>query len=238
MRVLIAAPRKSGNTLLRCLLAAAYGLDSVGSRDAPPGDDLSTIENWLGALPDDTVFHTDYDYSRELDALASRHRITLVAIVRHPFDSFVSTFDVAQHRRRKGKHRSEVPEQPGELSGRAIDDERVLAYLAGEFADEIAWLINWHDSGTPIVRLERLETDPAGALTELAAILGPLSTKQIARAVAVCSQANVIYSPPGYGRRMAAVPSGAWRDRLSDAHLAILRDRYVTEVSRLGYEVS
>ena len=43
------------------------------------------------------------------------------------------------------------------LAGKALDDPAVMAYLADGFGDEIAWLRSWHDSGQPLVRLERLD---------------------------------------------------------------------------------
>jgi hypothetical protein len=238
MRVLIAAPRKSGNTQLRCLLAAAYGLDAVGSRDAPPGDDPTSFAAWLSGLTENTVFHADCAYSQELADLASRHGVTLVAIIRHPYDAFVAVYDVAQHRQRKARNRAETADAPDRLSGVPIDDERILDYLRTGFADEVAWLTRWHDSGAPVIRLEQLEADPAAALTALAPALGPLTAEQTTRAIATCARDNVIYSPPGYGRRMAPVASGAWRSRLSGTHLAILRDRHAADVARLGYEDS
>ena len=238
MRVLIASPRKTGNAQLHCLLASAYGLELVGARDAPDGADLVAVASWLGDFPDRGVVHTSFRHSPELAMLLAKHGVTVVAVLRHPFDLFVSIHEIAHRRsQKKGRHpESEEPWAP--LAGRALGDPAVLAYLRDGFADEIAWLTEWHDSGAPLLRFELLEADPAGALTELATALGHLDEDAIARAVAVCPAESVVRSSPVRGRRMPAVSSGAWRERLSDVHLAILRDRYGDEIRRLGYELT
>ncbi|MBW3634094.1 MAG: hypothetical protein KY456_13805, partial [Chloroflexi bacterium] len=124
------------------------------------------------------------------------------------------------------------------LEGTELDNPTVLAYLREEFSEEIAWLMNWYDSGVPIVRFEVLEVDPSQVLTGLSADLGPLDGDVVARAVAICPAENLVRSSPIRGRRMPAVSAGAWRERLSDEHLELLRNRYGADVKHLGYELS
>jgi hypothetical protein len=236
MRVLIAAPRKSGSSRLRCLVAAAYGLEPLGSRDVPDWREKAAITAWLGSLPDDVVVQTNYPHSVGLSELASHLDVALVGVLRHPYDLFVAIYEVAQRRERRGKTGPGLPDTWEELKGRLIDGDDVLAFLADGFANEIAWLRGWHDSGAPLVRFEQLESDPAATLTTLGIDLGPLPGDRIARALAGCDQADVIYRHPQQGRRMADIQAGAWRERLSDAHLAILRGRYATAIADLGYE--
>jgi hypothetical protein len=237
MKVVIAAPRKAGNAQLRCLLAAAYGLEAVGSRDTPDATDGAALAAWMRELPEGSIVHTGYAYSPELDALAAAHGVTFVAIVRHPYDLFVSNFEIAQRRAGSDKAaegRFGTLGQPGE---RTLDDPAVLAYLKDGFAGEIAWLRGWQESGAPLVRFEDLEEDEAGTVSALAAGLGPLTAEQVARAVDTCAAPPVYRARPTRGRRMPAAPTGAWRDRLTEEHLAILRERYGEEIRRLGYEV-
>jgi hypothetical protein len=236
MRVVIAAPRKTGNAQLRCLLAAAYGLELVSSRDAPDDTDFSRVASWLGDLPNRSVAHTSYRHTAELETLAAKLGITLVAVLRHPFDLFVSIHEIAQRRSDKKGRQTDAAWAP--LEGTELDNPMVLAYLREGFSEEIAWLMDWYDSGVPIVRFEVLEADPSRALTGLSAHLGPLDGDVVARAVAICPAENLVRSSPIRGRRMPAVSAGAWRERLSDEHIAILRDRYGDDVKRLGYELS
>jgi hypothetical protein len=238
MRVLIAAPRKTGNIQLRCLVASAYGLELVSARDAPDAADFSRVASWLGELPDRSVAHTSYRRSPNLETLAAKLGMTLVAVLRHPFDLFVSIHEIAQRRSDKKGRLTDAAVAWAPLEGTELDDPAVLAYLREGFSEEIAWLLEWYDSGVPIVRYEVLEADPARALTNLSAHLGSLDGDAIARAVAICPAENLVRSSPVRGRRMPAVPAGTWRERLSDDHIAILRDRYGEDTKRLGYELS
>lgn len=237
MRLLIASPRKTGNAQLRCLLASAYGLELIGSRDAPDGSEVTAVESWLGDFPDRRVAHTTFRHSPRLAKIAAEHDVMLVAVIRHPFDLLVSIHEIAQRLSDKKGHHSERKEPWAPLAGRALDDPAVLTYLSDGFSDEISWLKEWHDSGAPLVRFELLEADPAAAVTELATVLGELDEDVIARAVAICPGESMVRSSPVRGRRMPPVPPGTWRSRLSDDQLVILRDRYGDDVRHLGYEL-
>jgi hypothetical protein len=237
MRVLIAAPRKSGSALLRCLLASAYGLQTAGSRDAPDGVDLTAVVAWLAEIPDQCVVSTGFAHSSELAAAAARLEIALVGVLRHPFDLFVSNYDVAQQRATRGKDKHVDPGPWSQLSGRTFEDPELVAYARDGFAEEIAWLQNWQQNGAPIVRYEQLEAEPAVALGELAKRLGDLDDAGIVRAVEMCPRDGLVVSRPFRGRRMAELPSGAWRERLPVALHTTLREQYAEDIERLGYEV-
>jgi hypothetical protein len=237
MRVLIASPRKTGNAQLRCLLGSAYGLELIGSRDAPDGSDMTTVSSWLEDFPDRGVVHTSFPHSPALATLLADHGVSAVAILRHPFDLLVSIHEIAQRRSDKKGSQPREADPWAPLAGRDLGDPAVMAYAIDGFSDEIAWLKGWHDSGVPIVRFEVLEAAPSQALAQLAAALGHLDDDQIARAVEMCPAKNLVWSSPERGRRMPPVPSGAWRERLTATQLAVLRDRYGEDVRGLGYEL-
>ena len=237
MRVLIASPRKTGNAQLRCLLASAYGLESIGSRDAPDGSDIAAVESWLEDFPNRGVAHTSFSYSPELAMLLATHGVSAVAVLRHPFDLLVSIHEIAQRRSAKKGRRLQEADPWAPMAGRDLGDPAVLEYAIDGFSNEIAWLKSWHDSGAPFVRFEMLEAAPSQALTQLAAALGDLAGDHIARAVEMCPAENVIWSSPVLGRRMPPVPSGSWRERLPENQLSILRDHYGDDVRHLGYEL-
>jgi hypothetical protein len=236
MRILIAAPRKAGNAHLRCLLATSYGLVAADPREAPASSDLQQVDAWLSEFPTGSVVNTDFAYAPELAEAARRHDVTLVSILRHPFDLFVSTHDVAQQRAARDRRGVEAAWQP--LVGTALDDPAVLAYASDGFAQEVRWLTDWHESGEASIRFEQLEQDPAAALAGLSQALRALDASEIARAVALCPADNVVHSRPGRGRRMPPLPAGAWRERLPAATLQLLQERYGETVTRLGYEVN
>jgi hypothetical protein len=236
MRVLIACPRKTGNAQLRCLVATAYGLELIGSRDAPDGSDITAIGPWFESFPDRWVAHTSFQHSPELLALLVDHGVSVIAVLRHPFDLLVSIHEIAQRRTSKKGRRLRESDPWEFLAGRDLGDPVVMEYAIDGFADEIEWLKGWHDSGVPLVRFELLEAAPSEALADLARALGHLDENQIARAVETCPAENLIWSSPVLGRRMPPVPAGAWRERLADGQLSILRQRYGDDVRRLGYE--
>jgi hypothetical protein len=236
MRVLIASPRKTGNAQLRCLLASAYGLELVGSRDAPDGSDITAIGSWLEDFPDRGVAHTSFHHSPDLMTLLAGRGVSPVAVLRHPFDLLISIHEIAQRRSSKKGRRLQEADPWAPLADRELSDPAVLEYAIDGFSDEIAWLKGWHESGVPLVRFELLEAAPPQALAHLASALGQLEDDQIARAVTGCPAESLVWSSPVLGRRMPPVPSGAWRERLTDGQLSVLRDRYGEDVRRLGYE--
>ena len=236
MRVLIASPRKTGNAQLRCLLASSYGLELIGSRDAPDGSDITAVSSWLGDFRESGVAHTSFHYSSELVKLLACNGVSVIAVLRHPFDLLISIHEIAQRRSSKKGRRLQDSEPWAPLAGRELGDPAVLEYAIDGFSDEIVWLKGWHESGVPLVRFELLETAPSQVLAHLATSLGQLDDDQITRAVTGCPAETLIWSSPVLGRRMPPVPSGAWRERLTGTQLSVLRDRYGEDVRRLGYE--
>ncbi len=239
MRVLIAAPRKSGSALLRCLLASAYDLHVVATRDAPgaAGDELDV---WLDELPDSTIAGVGFPFSPALASTVDRIGITIVAIMRHPFDLFISNHDVAQQRAARKKDRAGEGDDEllwSRLAGRELDDPEIVSYAKTGFADEIAWLRSWRTSGVPVVDLAQLESNPAATLTALSHHIGALTGEQISHAVTMCPPESVIVSRPFRGRRMPGLPAGVWREQLPASLVEVLRDRYADQVVELGYEV-
>jgi hypothetical protein len=236
MRILFGAPRKSGNAQFRCLLATAYGLQPISPRDAPRGADSLGIAAWISGLPEKSVAGTSYECSPEVVA-AKAHGVTLIGILRHPFDLFVSDFDVAQQRATRNKETAGDAAIWKQLSGHTLEDPDILEYASNGFSDEIAWLQSWQQGANAWVRYERLEADPAAVLADLTSLLGELSPSAISHAVAMCPAENLVVSRPERGRRMEALAAGAWRARLPEALWKLLYDRYEQEVRGLGYEV-
>ena len=238
MRLMIAAPRKTGNTQLRCLLASLYGLELISSRDAPAGADFTEVASWLQELPDRSVTHTSFRHTAQLESFCAENGIRLVAVLRHPFDLFVSIYEIAQRRSNKTERQRAVAVPWASLSGRKLDDPEVLAYLRDGFSDEIAWLKGWHQSGVPVLRFELMQAAPARALAELGTQLGSLDDEAVLRALTVCPAENLVRSSPVRGRRLPTLSAGIWRERLSDDHIAILQERYGDDVRQLGYELT
>lgn len=235
MRVVISAPRKSGGALLRCLLSIAYDL-RMPPAPAPEIDDPATTGTWLTALPEQSVSTCDLPYS-DLAAPAQATGVRLIGVIRHPFDLFVSNYDVAQQRSTRGRHDQEGNRGWNLLSGEDLDSDVALQYAANGFAAEVNTLHDWVRSGSA-VRYEDLVADPASVLTLASRQLELLTEDQIAHAVGLCPAENVVLSRPGRGRRMPALPPDAWRERLPATLLETLRARYGADVTLLGYSPS
>ncbi|MCA9877714.1 MAG: hypothetical protein KC442_08030 [Thermomicrobiales bacterium] len=233
MRVVISAPRKSGGAQLRCLLAMAYDLKSPPV-SAPPGGEPGDVARWLADLPPESVATCDLPLSALHDS-AEISGVSLVGVIRHPFDLLVSTFDVAQQRAARGRGDDGVNGPWGILAGQEISSAAVQDYATTTFSQEVAALREWSDSGHA-VRYEVLQADPAAALRSVSPRLGELDAEQITHAVGLCPAENVVSSRPGRGRRMPELPPGAWRERLPSRLRETLRDCYADDVAALGYD--
>lgn len=235
MRVVISAPRKSGGAQLRCLVSMAYDLKAP-PLSAPPTSDPAAIVAWLSALPDGSV--TTCNFPRSLlgePAIAAQ--IQLIGVVRHPFDLFVSNFDVAQQRAARGRDDETGDATWAVLSGEELGSEMVQHYATADFAAEVDALQDW-SRNVPAVRYEDLLEDACSTLRSISHVLGPLSDEQMARVVGLCPADNVVASRPGRGRRMPSLSPGSWRERLPEAVLQTLRANYGAEVSALGYDAT
>jgi hypothetical protein len=174
-------------------------------------------------------------FHQQLVAAATAQNVTLVAIIRHPYDLFISNIDVARQRARRADFRARSAGRSSAEKHPGNSDEVPLAAV-DEFSREIASLLDWQLSGSPIIPFELLERDPAAALTSLARSLGPLSEDQVARAVSICPSESVIRGRPERGNRMPALPADSWRHRLPANTLRLLNERYAGSVRRLGYD--
>lgn len=235
MRIVISAPRKSGGAQLRCLLGMAYELKSPPT-SAPAAGDAAVVSEWVAGLSEKSVSTCDLPYTA-LNEAASAARVHLIGVIRHPFDLFVSNFDVAQQRAARGHDDDGDDRAWNILTGEALDGEIAQSYAATDFAREIGALRDWAIDGDAI-RYEDLLAAPDAVLHTLSRTHGPLTVEQIAHAVRLCPAENIVASRPGKGRRMPALPPGAWRERLPLPLLDTLRHQYGVDVAMLGYDAS
>lgn len=233
MRVVISAPRKTGGAQLRCLLSMAYDLKAPPA-PAPATDDLTAVSIWLAELPEMSVSTCDLTFST-LKAPASDADVHVVGVIRHPFDLFVSNFDVAQQRAARSREDDAADHGWSILAGEELEGDAAHAYAATGFASEVRALRNWASSGSA-VRYEALLAGPSDVLKSLSLALGPLTAAQISHAVSLCPAENAVVSRPGRGRRMPPLPPGAWRERLPSTLLETMRANYGVDVAALGYD--
>lgn len=203
---------------------------------APERRDPVEIAAWLAELPEQSVSTCDLPRSMLLEP-ATAAGVLLVGVVRHPFDLFVSNYDVAQQRATRGRDADDQEIAWTVLAGEELAGDVATAYAAGAFSAEIAAIQDWSKSEVS-VSFEDLLVEPGTVLNSLSAELGPLTHEEIAHAVGLCPAENVVVSRPGQGRRMPPTPPGAWRDRMPASLIAVLVQHYGAEVAELGYQSS
>ena len=238
MRILIAAPPKAGNMWLKCLLSSIYNLGWLRPHEQPERSDLASFRDWVAAgnFRDNAIFHQHYDYSDELCEIARSVPAHLVSIVRDPYDAFVSTyFTLQQHAAEDSKRGRRV----SRLAGKPIDDPEVLAFLAeGGYENNLTKANAWLHSGDAVVlRYEALQEDAAAELKRATDRIAPVAPERIERAIERCKADNMRQMSGGMAKHVRSATVGDWRNHLTEAHLAVFRDRYGELIRSLGYPV-
>ena len=81
MKILIAAPPKTGNSWLKCLFSAIYDLEWLTAERVPAGTDLEEFRAWVetGGFPENSVFHHHYDCSPAFCDVSNAEQVQLPA---------------------------------------------------------------------------------------------------------------------------------------------------------------
>lgn len=87
MRLAVIGTPRSGNSLLRKVLAHAYGLAEVGSHDP---------EYLMEDLPDDTVYQVHASCTPRVRESLRRQGVLVITPTRHPLDTLLSMLHFAQ----------------------------------------------------------------------------------------------------------------------------------------------
>lgn len=238
MRILVAAPPKTGNMWLKCLLGTIYDLRWLKPKEQPSESTLAAFQSWVaeGGFADGTIFHQHYDYADELCDTAEAIPAHVVTLVRDPYDAFVSTYyTLQQHHDENNRKRRRMTA----LMGKPLDDPDVIAFLrAGGYRNNLVKARDWMGSGRAhLVRYEALHADPVGELTELTDAIQPVPWETIERAIDTCRAENMRLRSKGMAKHVRAARPDDARQRLNEEHYAAFRDTYADLVRELGYEV-
>jgi hypothetical protein len=124
------------------------------------------------------------------------------------------------------------------MVGKSIDDPIILQYLADGFGQQLQRGYEWVHSGRAIVvRYEDLHGDPVEALTRVTNQIEPVEAARIERAVEACSADNMRQMSKRMAQHVRAAKVGDSRDKLSEPHLKIFREKYGELLTSLGYDV-
>lgn len=233
MRIVLISPPKSGASRLRCLLGITYGLRSADSRGAPTSGGPDQIADWLKTLPDDSITHADLRFHPMLPRTAADLGVTVFAIVRHPFDLFISNQDVRSNRERRAKHRRGTRDAAENMSSPALTRQRKTLEI---FASDLQALVDWSEAANAAIRFEDILERPEVVLTTISSVSGFLGAGQISHAIELCPATQRIISSGNRGVRMAEVIPGTWLSGIEPSTLTELQNTFASAVIKLGYD--
>lgn len=239
MKILIAAPPKTGNSWLKCLFSAIYDLEWLTAERVPAGTDLEEFRAWVetGGFPENSVFHHHYDYSATLCDVAEAHDIHVATILRDPYDTFVSRYFFTQAQA-DNPNRTARNQAHDAMIGQPIDSPAALDYLAHGFTETLDKGIAWLTGGrSVVVRYENLHANPMTELIHATNAMQPVDQARVIQAVEACQADVLLQRRKGLQRRIRTATVGDWRNHLTDVHLAIFREVHADRIRALGYEV-
>jgi sulfotransferase family protein len=237
VRIVISSPPKVGNRWLKCLLRTIYDLEALHGSEKPPTRPAE-FHAWAEkGFPDGTIFHQHCRFSEPLCDVIEAVPAHLATVVRDPYDVFLSLYywvqEQAKHRGDRGEERPK-----NDIVGKPLDHPDVLAFLEEGFSTNLMRAEGWlHGGRAVVVRYEGLRNDPLAELTRATDRIAPVTREQIENAIEVCRAENMRQMGRQKKWQVSAAQVGGTREGLSEAHLAIFRERYSPQIRSLGYEV-
>ena len=241
MRIVVVSPPRSGNHWIECLLGTIYDLQRLGGSRKPDDTKPKVFREWArrGEFPDGSLFHLHCRYKPELADEIEAVPAKIVTIVRDPYDAFVSRYFWTQRRMPADRERAERrPRQ--RMVGKPLADPEVLAFLADPngFESHLTTAHEWLHSGRAIVvRYEELHHDPVAALTRVTGEIAPVERERIEKAIESCSAENMRQRAENKAWNIRVAKVGDSKERLTEEHLVIFRERYADVITSLGYDV-
>ncbi len=238
MRIVINGPPKQGHRWLKCILTEIYGLRVLGGRSKPETRPR-LVGEWIrqGGFPDDSIYHQHARFSAKLCRALLEAPAELVTVVRDPYDTFVSFYYWVQDRAEHGEGLAQERPRSG-LIGKPLDHPDVLAFLAEGYDLYLRQAVEWVTSRqAAVVRYEGLHNDPVAELRRVTDGIQPVPDERIAAAIERCSAENMRQRKEKLARHVRSGVVGDSKQRLTEAHLTVFRERYAEHVRVLGYEV-
>ena len=228
LRLAIISTPRSGNTWLRRLLAAAYGLRELGA--GTPED-----VDW-DALPTRCILQIHWLPEAGFVERLRRAGMGVIVVARHPLDVLLSALNFNEHT------------HPGEgcisadcgrcaILGAAPQDPAFLDYACGPWGGELlafspAW---WGRPGALPVVYERLLEDPAAVLSGLIERIGRPPTGVVAEAVAANTPSKMRSSFGADRHHIWQASAGLWRSLIAAAPARAIFEARRDAFEALGY---
>lgn len=236
IRILVAAPPKTGNIWIEKIFSVAYGLEWL--RIGPPSEyeeNPAKLRDWVeSAFPDSAVVHQHYRPTHELLDIADEFGIRLVTTLRDPYDQFVSLFFYVQ----RFPERYQEADDPAQvLIGRDLGDDAVLQFLETSFRYYLELGVAWLRSRRSlIVRYEDLHFRPEESVLRVAREIQPLDPSAVRAAIKAASAGRMRKIGVDERVHIRSATVGDWRNHLGPAHLRAM-EKHGDLVAELGYEV-
>jgi hypothetical protein len=186
------------------------------------------------------MFHHHARFSHKICDAIEATPARIVTPIRDPYDVFVSLYYWSQEKAATAAENNRDPkERPRDaVVSNSLDDPAVFAFLENAFGSHFEKATQWLHSGRAVpIRYEELHRDPVSELKRATDQIEPVSIERIQEAIAHCSADNMRQMNEKLARHVRAAKVGDSKERLSDTHLAIFRDRYADAIRALGYEV-
>ncbi len=94
-----------------------------------------------------------------------------------------------------------------------------------------------HSGRAVVIRYEGLHRDPVGEATSVTDQIAPVAAAPIQQAIEACRAENMRQTDEKIAWHVRAAKVGDSRERLSEAHLTIFREKHADLIRSLGYEV-
>lgn len=228
LKILIVSTPKTGNTWLRNLLAAAYGLPMVELSTAfDPAEAEGHGARWIA--------HQHFYPEPALLSWAEQHGVVLLTTTRHPGDVLISLYHYVQN-------------YVGETAGFGTEatmvsdarpfGEKTASFVKQAFHSLLDISIQWMDTGrSQVVRYEDLWRDPVGTLAALTSRIYPIELDAIERAVEQCDISVMRKMAGSDGKFFRKGGAGNWRQDLPPEIVALFGtvEPYPAQLARLGY---
>jgi Sulfotransferase domain len=245
VRIVVVSPPRSGNHWVECMLSTIYDLKHLAGKQKPAVITRKAVRAWVeaGGFPDQSITHMHRGFDCKFCDVIEAIPAHLVTVVRDPYDVFVSRYYWTQRPtlgNRSGNSRKAKRRPWQSMVGQSLDDPAVLAFLAAPkgFGSSIGSTNKWLHSGRAIaVRYEDLHDDPVAALTRVTKQIAPVERRRIEAAIEACQAENMRQKSAAMASNVRVAKVGDSREHLTEAHLAIFRERYADLIRSLGYEV-
>jgi hypothetical protein len=237
LRIILAGPPKTGNVWVESILAKLYDLEILKGDDIPEKE-VEYLRRFVkeGSFRASTIFHQHYRPTDELFEVLESVACTIVAVLRNPYDTFVSLYYYIQNFSQSFVGGG----GPGtEIIGKPIDHPDVFRYLRDPFRWNLLVMSEWAEASDRaiLVRYEDLHREAFSTVKLVVDRIAPASDIRIRLAIEASRADRLRSKNKHLAKHIRSATVGDWRNHLNEAHLDVFRNQHADLIKRMGYEV-